>query len=351
MLLLGEYPEDAWPVGQRARLIDDQLARMFEEHPDPGLHGALQWILKKWGRGDRVQNAIGRLGKNYGQRQADGEINRRQWYVNSERQTYVVLDAHAPFTMGSFRRETEPDDHESRHLRRIGRRYAMATTPVTLSQFQRFQRSNPDAARMIDPSTVQTDDFPQTGMTWYEAARYCNWLSKLDGIPKAHFCYVTNSGGKYAEGMRAKDHYEKLAGYRLPTEAEWEYACRAGTITRFYFGQSDSLMANYAWYEADSGDHAMPVGMLKPNDFGLFDMLGNTWEWTGSPFRLYPTSEDSVVDDGGPGQPDSDNRIVLRGGAYNNLPRHVRAGYRAIFNASDRRLWFGFRPVQTIIEP
>ncbi|MGO9113623.1 MAG: formylglycine-generating enzyme family protein, partial [Thermoguttaceae bacterium] len=349
LFVFGEYPVSAWPADQRGRLVDEQLARMFEEHADAGLHAALQWLLKKWNCGDRVQDAVGRLGKNYPQRQAAGPVNRRQWYVNSERQTYVIVDARAPFMMGSSPRETEPDDHETRYLCSIGRRYAIAASSVTRSQFQRFQESNPDVATKTAPTIVRTDDSPQTGMTWFEAAQYCNWLSKEDGIPDEELCYLPNRDGKYAEGMRTKEHCESMAGYRLPTEAEWEYACRAGTTTRFYFGQSDALLVDYAWYQANSGGHTRPVGTLKPNSFGLFDMLGNTWVWTGSSFRPYPTSEDSVVDNRNVEQPVTNNsRIVLRAGAYNNLPRHVRAGYRGIYNAGDRQFWFGLRPVQTI---
>ena len=126
-------------------------------------------------------------------------------------------------------------------------------------------------------------------MTWYEAAEYCNWLSEKEGISADQWCYEPNDQGKFAEGMRAKDKYLTLTGYRLPTEAEWEFACRAGTITRFYFGQNDALLANYAWYRAQQqSDRTWPVASLKPNDFGLFDMLGNVWHWCECPPRAYP---------------------------------------------------------------
>ena len=149
---------------------------------------------------------------------------------------------------------------------------------------------------------VRTDDSPQTGMTWYEAAEYCNWLSDQERISADQKCYEPNDGDKFAEGMRAKDNYLTLTGYRLPTEAEWEFACRAGTTTRFYFGENDSLLPKYAWYQiggGSRGDCTWPVASLQPNDFGLFDMLGNVWQWCECPFRAYPGSDGAVATDVG----------------------------------------------------
>ena len=110
---------------------------------------------------------------------------------------------------------------------------------------------------------------------WYAAAAYCNWLSKRGGIARGQWCYLPNESGAYAEGMTIPADVLERTGYRLPTEAEWEYACRAGAVTSRYYGLSAELLGKYARYLANSEEHAWPCGSLLPNDLGLFDMLGN----------------------------------------------------------------------------
>jgi formylglycine-generating enzyme required for sulfatase activity len=121
-------------------------------------------------------------------------------------------------------------------------------------------------------------DGPWVAADWYTAAQYCNWLSEQEGIPRDQWCYEPGAGG-YIEGMRIPSDVLLRTGYRLPTEAEWEYACRAGTITTRYYGVTTDLLAKYAWFQANSQDHAWSCGSLLPNDLGLFDMLGNEYEW------------------------------------------------------------------------
>ena len=89
-------------------------------------------------------------------------------------------------------------------------------------------------------------------MSWYDAAAYCNWLSEQEGIPKLQWCYEPNKDGNYAEGMKMASDYLKRLGYRLPSEAEWEYACRADADTGFSFGESVELVGKYAWFVVNS---------------------------------------------------------------------------------------------------
>src|SRR5262249_15399941 len=123
------------------------------------------------------------------------------------------------------------------------------------------------------------EDTPINAVTWFDAARYCNWLSEQEKLPKDHWCYEPNAQGEYDEGMTVKANDWTLSGYRLPRDAEREYACRAGTITAWSHGSDETMLGHYAWYQQNSGPMMHPVGWLKPNGLGLFDMHGNAWQW------------------------------------------------------------------------
>ena len=109
------------------------------------------------------------------------------------------------------------------------------------------------------------------------------------------------------------------------------------------------MLANYAWYRANSSGHTWPVASLKPNDLGLFDMLGNVWQWCEWPTQAYPEPSNPVADDSEAGRKLTDDKqSVVRGGAYNNLSGHVRAAFRGLQPPSARQDSLGLRPVRTM---
>ncbi|MDS4041886.1 MAG: formylglycine-generating enzyme family protein [Candidatus Competibacter sp.] len=146
----------------------------------------------------------------------------------------------------------------------------------------------------------EADDRPVNQVSWYDAIEFCNRLSEREGLTPAY----RRSGNNVSWDATAD-------GYRLLTEAEWEYACRAGTRTRYSFGDDEGKLGEYVWYARNSDGAPHPVGTLKPNPWGLYDMHGNVWEWCWDWYGFYPS--ESQPD---PMGPPAGNSRVLRGGSF-----------------------------------
>jgi len=353
LLALGQFTEEQLSSARlsssgRQALIEKLLAD-YENEPDAGLHGAIEWLLRKWGQVNRLEVVVERLKADDKELQARKPSDKRQWYVNTQKQTFVIVDARTgAFQMGSPRSEPGRYPDESEHSRRIGRQFAIAAHEVTKSDFDAFQRVRSDIAKVNTEDYVKTQDSPQTDVTWYEAAAYCNWLSDQEHIDPKQWCYVPNKQGTYAAGMKAKDKFWELTGYRLPTEPEWEYACRAGTVTSRYYGLAEKLLPQYAWYLTNGENRTCPVGSREPNDWGLFDMLGNAIEWCFDVYAFYPKQANEPLEDMPATRSVEDaTRRVLRGGAFRPQPQILRSACRGEYAPEKRLDEIGFRPART----
>jgi serine/threonine protein kinase/formylglycine-generating enzyme required for sulfatase activity len=356
----GAFTDSSLKSSDRAALIE-KLLKLFTEERKAGLHAATEWLLRKLNESARLEEAVDRLKQNaiHRLKQDESQFKEREvhggeWYVNTQGQTFVVLDP-GDVLIGSPASELgrDSDEYEGRQRKRIRRRIAIATHEVTRAQYSRFQEERPHVGpigrdKELVSQWVKTDDSPQVFMNWYQAAEYCNWLSEKEGIGKDQWFYQPNEDELYAAGMNTRENAESLIGYRLPTEAEWEYACRAETTTSRYYGSAETLLTHYAIHVQNGESRAWPVGSRKPNDFGLFDMLGNVSEWCHGPCEEHSPDGDSVTDD--ILVPVDDASRVCRGGAYNFLGMVVRAALRGPCTPYDRGTNVGFRVARTLPE-
>lgn len=200
-----------------------------------------------------------------------------------------------------------------------------------------------------NPSNFKEDALPVENISWLEAVRYCNALSQKEGLAPA---YIIN--GENVDWDRS------APGYRLPTEAEWEYACRAGTRTPFntenyisteqanYYGTYPYTIETHYFsqdkLETPPGEYrqrTVPVGSFAPNRWGLFDMHGNVWEWC---WDWYGNYASGIQDN--PAGVDTGTYRINRGGGWNDFGKHLRCAYRAASPPDSRMFNLGFRIVR-----
>jgi formylglycine-generating enzyme required for sulfatase activity len=150
--------------------------------------------------------------------------------------------------------------------------------------------------------------------------------------------------------LRLPDDHLRRSGYRLPTEAEWECACRAGTQTSRSYGSSVELLANNAWYNANAQNRTWPVGQIRPNDLGLFDMHGNVWSWCQESGWAYPpgTRERPARDEEDRRDITDALRRVMRGGAFLTNASLVRSAQRRNLKPGVRYVTAGMRVARTL---
>jgi formylglycine-generating enzyme required for sulfatase activity/tRNA A-37 threonylcarbamoyl transferase component Bud32 len=282
LLSLGEYAAGNRALPGPPRQLRAKLLTIYRDDPDPGVHSAVDWLLRRLGASEEVLAADKELA-------TIASMPGRRWYVNPQGHTMVIVPGGAVFPMRVFSKAAE----EVLKPRRLPYSFAVATKQTTLGQFRRFLRAHPNIGYTYNPRISPDDQTPATQVTWIHAAKYCRWLSEEDKLPKAEMCFPAIEDIK--EGMKLPPDYLRRTGYRLPTSAEWECVCRAGTVTSRSYGSADELLKYYGWYRHNAQNRTWPVGLLKPNDLGIFDMYGNVMEWCSDPVFFSKEVEERLL--------------------------------------------------------
>jgi len=208
--------------------------------------------------------------------------------------------------------------------------FLMARVPVTRGQWRKVMSEAPK-----EWDRWRGKHHPATEVDWPQALAFCNALSEREGLTP---CYHQDAPGEW-RWDRAAD------GYRLPTEAEWEYACRAGTQTTWFWGDDPEGADTHAWYRWNSGSEIKPVGGKAPNPWGLQDMAGLVYEWCWDRFGAYPQKTQSLLQD--PTGPSEGDTRVVRGGSFVNPPAFLRSADRLVVVPEFRVFRLGLRCVRS----
>ncbi len=333
---LGLIPLETLTESQRRALIA-ALTELHQQAPDGGTHSAAYFALRRW----RQEKAIRDLTPSKLLPAED-----RGWFVNSLGMTMVRIIPRGSFTMGdnsSLAAEEEKPPHEVT----LTQDFYLGDREVTVRQFKRFVQEAADQPKCKDEKQIAEswdgedkqwspeEDCPVQKVSWFQAVAFCNWLSHFEKLTP---CYGLSRTGTNDKSDWKCDLNAKASGYRLPTEAQWEYACRAVSQTQYAFGDDAALLAEYGYYSSNSVGRTWPGGEKLPNGWGLFDMHGNVWEWCHDGYASY---KDSASSD--PSGDEAASARVIRGGSWVDDAGSCRAAVRFRNEPQYRHDFLGFR--------
>jgi formylglycine-generating enzyme required for sulfatase activity/serine/threonine protein kinase len=303
---------------QMKRLWGSVLTEWYASQPDAGTHSAAGWALRQWNIPEPPVDDV-RV------RSKEGD-----WIVTEQTGLTMVR-----IPAGKFARPINKDDPRSKkQIVRITRDFLLSDREVTVELFRRFvddtkyEGDKPFSWPGEQKFQGSSPAHPVQRVSWHDAVKFCNWLSWKESL---RACYKLSkkqepdAADPFGDNVNLVEIIAGADGFRLPTEAEWEYACRAGTQTEFSFGDDDKDLVEYAWFMLNSARAPHPVGEKKPNAWGLYDMHGNVFEWCAD---LYDEKycESSPQED--PRGPTEGWRRVFRGGGWSHIVSHCRASYR-----------------------
>ncbi len=330
----------------RDRLVE-YAAATYRNQPRSDLHAASAWLLRRLGRADLIANINDEIAtKLFSPQQG--------WFVNRHGLTMIKIPA-GKFDAGSDPFDPLANYNERRTHVSITRPFAISDREISIQLFQQFYRDvigfqYGDRSQVVSP---HDEDGPAVGMTWYEAIAFCRWLSDKEGIDPRRNCLpsvpslmpkLLQAGLGEPTELKLPADFLDRPGYRLPTEAEWEYACRAGSNTKYHFGNDKSLVGRYAWNRdnaspADGSLRTWPGGLLRPNRWGLFDTHGNVAEWCLDGYRAMRIDASDPIGTG------IGLNGVVRGGGWFARDHGCRSAARMPMQTAVRIPWNGFRVV------
>lgn len=234
------------------------------------------------------------------------------------------------FSMGSPDTKTRPIyvREKPQHRVRITRPFLLGVHPVTQEQYQKVMEENPSNFKGNPLHPVEV-------VSWFDAIEFCNRLSEQEGHKP--YYKVDRETVTILDGD----------GYRLPTEAEWEYACRAGSPASYCFGDNAEELHYYAWFAENSNGETHPVGQKQPNAWGLYDIHGNVWEWCQDWYTADYYGQSPVSDPLGPSE---GSRRVFRGGGWVFSAVSCRSAFRDGYAPDSRTNSLGFRVLRSYIK-
>jgi len=207
---------------------------------------------------------------------------------------------------------------------------------VTFDEYDAF--CNDTSRSKLDDGGWGRSNRPVINVSWFDAIAYCNWLSEKESFPKAY----DDKGNLLDKDGRVTTDPSEVVGYRLPTEAEWEYAARGGNKSKGYKYSGSDIVDEVAWYTSNSGSKTQEVGKKAPNELGIYDMSGNVWEWCSDWYGSYSGSAQTS-----PYNSKAGSYRIYRGGSWGSIASYVRVAYRSYYSPPVTSYHLGFRICRT----
>jgi formylglycine-generating enzyme required for sulfatase activity len=338
----------------RPRLV--ALLRDWRRHDaKSSVHAACEWLLEKWPQADASapKDVAADAAVNLPEYPLPGG---REWFEMrvAEEALHFVVFKPQEFLAGSPASEPMRAPYEELHKVKLTRPFALLEQEVSMASWNKFlddprrERTQVDRAKWEERDKrlekYRGPNFPAYQVKWDEAVEFCRWLTLKAGMTAADQCYEEVAA---TDAQRAWNFHPERRGFRLPTESEWEGACRGGTDTAYSFGSDPGLLPYFGVFLENTRRQPEPCRSKRPNPRGLFDMHGNVWNWCHDKKQSYAVNSDFTD----PLGEKSGTTHAYRGGSYDNFARHSRCACR-IFDQSDFAFdYVGFRVACTLAKP